>query len=224
MRFDRELLSVEAERKLFHISWVLLPLLYYFGFPRAGMLLLLFLEILILAGFEVARKKGYSAFSASTMRPHEKGGMLMGTFFQVSALFLAVLLFDKPIAVLAMLFNCIGDSVTAFAGALLYCYLGRDRTKIREFSPGMKPGTVIEDLVFAVKHHKSPVLMGVMFVTCMAIGVLVYPDISVLVIGAGALGGMVADGFAWKVFGYTLNDDLTISLLAGLAMMPAMLL
>jgi dolichol kinase len=218
MRFDRELLSVEAERKLFHTSWVLLPLLYFFGFPRYGMLLLLFLELLILAGFEAARKMGYSAFSASYMRPHEKGGMLMGTFFQVSALFLAVLLFDKPVAVLAMLFNCIGDSVTAFAGALLYFYLGRDRTKIREFSPGMKPGTVVEDLAFAVRHHKSPVLLGVMFVTCMAIGVLVYPGFSLLVIGAGALGAVVADGFAWKIFGYTLNDDLTISLLAGGAM------
>jgi hypothetical protein len=65
MRFDRELLSVEAERKLFHAAWALLPILYYFGFPRDGMLLLLFCEALIWLGFEAARKMGYSAFSAS---------------------------------------------------------------------------------------------------------------------------------------------------------------
>lgn len=218
MGFDRELLSLEAERKLFHIAWALLPLLYYLGYPREGMLLLLLLELVIWAGLETARKYGYSVFPERLMREHERKGRLMGTFFQIASMFLAVLLFDKTIAILAMLFNCLGDSITAYAGALLSSYISRERLQIREFRQAlMAPGmaTLRDDLAHALRHRKSPLLMAVMFTACMLVGLVAYPGISPALLAAGAAGAVLADAFAWRIMGYTVNDDLTITLMAG---------
>lgn len=67
---DRSLLSLEAERKLFHSAWAIIPLIYYFGYPRDAMLALLSIELLIWIGLEAARKMGYSVFSPSYLRPH----------------------------------------------------------------------------------------------------------------------------------------------------------
>jgi dolichol kinase len=224
MRLNRELLSTEAERKLFHIAWAIIPLLYYFGYPREGMLILIFLELLIWTGFEVARRIGYSAISPSQMRPHEKNGMLMGTFFQIASLFLAVLLFEKNIAILAMLFTCLGDAITSYAGALLYFYIGKDKTAIRDFqfkACPISPASLWDDLLHALGHRKSHALMAVMFIACFIIGLITYPGASLSLISAGAIGAVIADAFAWRVLGFTLDDDLTITLVAGGAMLLA---
>lgn len=210
MRLDRDLLSAEAERKLFHIAWAIDPLLYYFGYPRDGLLLLIGCQLLIWIGFEAARRMGYSAFSTSYMRPEEARGAPMGTLFQVASLFLAVLLFDKSIAIIAMLFNCVGDSAVGLAGAVLYPYIGREKAAIREQG--------VRGLWNMLKSHKAPVLMAVMFLACVVPGFILFPRASPLLMGVGALGAVIADAFAWKLFGYTLNDDLTITLAAGSAM------
>jgi dolichol kinase len=217
MQFDKELLSFEAGRKLFHTAWAIMPALYYFGYPRDCMLTLLLTVLLIWAGLEVARKKGFSVFSGAPLRDHEKDGRLVGTFFQIASMFLAVLLFDRATAVLAMLFCCIGDSVTACAGALLIRHLDRDRVVIRDFGRKSWPQawTLREDVLQAVRHRKSRLLMAVMFVTCATVGFLVYPDASPALIAAGASGAVVADAFAWRVCGLTLNDDFTITLASG---------
>lgn len=217
---DRCLLSIEAERKLFHAAWAIIPAIYYFGYPRDAMLALLLLELLIWIGLEAARKMGYSVFSPSYLRPHEKDGMPVGTLFQIASLFLAVLLFDRAIAVLAMMFNCIGDSATALAGAALYPYLGKEKVDIRHFGyhGALKLSSLFGDISHALRHHKSPALMAVMLLSCASAGLLLYPGGPASLILAGAVGAMVADAFAWRVLGYTINDDLSITLLAGCAM------
>jgi dolichol kinase len=221
MRLDRELLSTEAERKLFHIAWAIMPLLYYLGYPREGMLTLLFLAVVFWTGFEIARRLGYPVISPTQMREHEKQGMLMGTFFQIISLFMAVLFFDQTIAILAMLFNCIGDAVTSYAGALLMGYLGKEKTAIRSFQIKLSPlrfGSIQDDLLHAIGHRKSSALMAVMFLTCIVMSFAIYPGISPTTIAAGAAGAVLADAFAWRLLGFTLDDDLTITLLAGAAM------
>jgi len=212
---------MEGERKLFHIAWAILPLLYYFGYPRIGMLILIFLELLIWTGLEVARKRGFSVISPSQMRAHEKSGMPMGTFFQIASLFLAVLLFEKDIAIMAMLFNCVGDAITSYAGALLYFYIDKDKATIRDYdykASAISLASLRDDLLYALRHRKSFVLMAIMFVACAAIGFIVYPRASLILISAGALGAVVADAFAWRLLGFTLDDDLTITLASGGAM------
>ena len=219
MRLDHALLKLEFDRKIFHVAWALLPLLYYFGYPRDGMLLLLFIELLIWIGVEAVRKTGYPIVSAELMREHEKQGAPMGTLYQITSLFLAVLFFDREIAILAMLFCCIGDSVTAFAGAILLPYLGRGKTAIRTLT-ARESGTFSSagNLLQALVHRKSAILMLVMFGTCLALGYLFFPRQPLAVIVAGCLGAVIADAFAWRVAGITMNDDLTIPLVSGALM------
>ncbi len=213
MRLDRDLLSAEAERKLFHIAWAVDPLLYYFGYPRDGMLLLIGCQLLIWIGFEAARRMGFSAFSTAYMRPAERRGAPMGTLFQVASLFLAVLLFDKAVAIIAMVFNCVGDSIVGLAGAVLSPYVGVQKAAVRDIgSKGLRD---------VLKNHKAPVLMAVMFLACIVPGFILFPRASPLLMSLGALGAVAADAFAWRLFGYTLNDDLTITLAAGGAMAAA---
>lgn len=225
MRLDHVLLKQEFDRKIFHVVWALLPLLYYFGYPREGMLLLLFCQLLIWIGVEAMRKTGYPLISTELLREHERLGAPMGTLYQITSLFLAVLFFDKEIAILAMMFCCIGDSVTAFAGALFLPYLGRGKTAIRTFTAG-KGGTssLYGDIHQALVHRKSVLLMIVMFVTCLALGFLFFPSRPPAVILAGCLGAVIADAFAWRVAGITMNDDLTIPLVSGALMSLAIFL
>lgn len=227
MRLDRTLLSIEAERKLFHIGWAILPVLYFLGYPRDAMLLLILIEWIIWASLEFARRNGYSLISPGQLRTHEKNGMLMGTFFQILSLFLAVLFLEKDIAILAMMFNCIGDAVTSYAGALLYCYIGKEHTAIRDYRVATYTSgfqAIAGDLRHAVVHRKSPLLMIVMFATCTAIGLIMYPSASLSLIVAGGIGAVIADAFAWRLLGITIDDDLTITLAAGVAMTFASIL
>lgn len=221
MQLDRKLLSQEADRKLFHLAWAIYPLLYYFGYPRDGMVLLTLAAMAIWLAVEVARKLGHNWVSEGLMREHERKGMVIGAFFQIASFFLAVLLFDKPTAVLAMLFCCVGDSVTGIAGAILYGLLGTGKTLIRDYSPvrlPLRPSSIITDLGYALWHRKSLALMAVMFFACAVTGLVVYPAAAPAPIAAGAAGAAVADGFAWRFFGRTVNDDLSITLAAGGAM------
>jgi hypothetical protein len=124
-------------------------------------------------------------------------------------------------AVLAMLFCCVGDSITGFVGALMYDVLGARKTLIREYGRVMlplRPASVIADVRHAIRHRKSPLLMVVMFISCAATGLIMYPALAPAFISAGAIGAVAADAFAWRFFGLTLNDDLTITLAAGGAM------
>lgn len=225
MRPDHVLLRQEFDRKIFHVAWALLPLLYYFGYSRDGMLLLLFIELLIWIGVEAVRKTGYPIISAELMREHEKEGAPMGTLYQIASMFLAVLLFDKEIAILAMLFCCVGDSVTALAGALLLPRIGRGKTAIRTFS-GRDHGnsSLGGGIGQALVHRKSVVLMFVMFVTCLALGFLFFPALPLAVVLAGCMGAVIADAFAWRLAGITVNDDLSIPLVSGVLMSLAFFL
>jgi dolichol kinase len=218
MPLDRKLLKQEFERKLFHIAWAILPLFYYFGYPHDAMILLAFAVLIIWSGFEVSQKMGHHWLSDEQMREHERDGKLTGTFYQVLSLFIAVLFFDRTTAVLAMMFCCVGDSITGFAGAILYTMLGKGRTIIRDYSQvllPLRPASLGIDLRYALCHRKSYLLMAVMFVACVIPGYVMYPDVRLAVVAVGAAGAVVADAFAWRIFGRTLNDDLTITLAAG---------
>jgi dolichol kinase len=83
---------------------------------------------------------------------------------------------------------------------------------------------VVNDLVHAVRHKKSYSLMAVMFATCVLLGFIVYPGAVPALIVAGAIGAVIADAFAWRIFGLTVNDDLTITLASGGAIALAALL
>lgn len=210
---DLEILAKELSRKSVHMAGFVIPLAYYFFIPRAPLLLILGASVAAAAVLELIRSSGNPIFPGILLRGHEKKGVLAGYFFAVLSSFLAVLLFDKTIAVAAMLFLTLGDGVTGLAGAAMATVAGKKEVDTRDYAHIVR--SVPGELSYALRHHKSPALMAVMLAACVLIGMALYPSLSPAAIVAGALGAMIADAFPWRLFGVTVDDNLSIPLLSG---------
>jgi dolichol kinase len=186
-----------------------IPAAYYFILSRDVMLVALGACVLGAGFLEYMRLTGRDLYPTSYMRPSEKG-RLAGYFYAALALFLAVLLFSKTIAIAAMLFLVFGDALTGLAGVVLSMYSGKKRVDVRD---GKGSG-----LAYAIRHHKPLSLMLVMFAICAVIGLAFRPELSYLAIAIGAVGAVVADAFPWRIGPYTIDDNLSIPLLAGALM------
>jgi dolichol kinase len=221
MPFDRSLFLKEAARKSIHACGFAIPLLYYFFLSRELMLLLLGLGVLIAGALELIRLSGNPIFPSILLRKHEQKGVIGGYFYAILASFLAVLLFDRTIAVASILFLDLGDAVTGLAGAVVSMYRGQRKAYTRTYAPGREgsvSSALLDDLRYALGNHKSPFLMGVMFFACALIGLFLYPSLSLAAIAAGALGSVVADAFPWRIHGVAVDDNLLIPLLSGALM------
>ncbi|OPY28795.1 MAG: hypothetical protein A4E28_01319 [Methanocella sp. PtaU1.Bin125] len=214
MPFDRQLFVKELGRKAFHMAGCVIPAAYYFFVSKDLMAVLLALCVMGAGVLEYLRLTGRDLYPTSFMRPSEKG-RLAGYFYAAASMFLAVLLLSKTVAVAAILFLVVGDAVTGLAGAVLFMYTGKKTIDGRE-----KPD---RGLAYAVTHPKPVALMLVMFMICSVIGLAFRPELSYVAIAAGAAGAVIADAFPWRVAGYTIDDNLSIPLLAGALMTLAML-
>lgn len=225
MAFDRALFLKELGRKAFHVAGLVIPAAYFFFAPREWMLGALFLCVLGASFLEYRRLRGRSLYQTDYMRPSESK-RLGGYFYAAVSLFLAVLLFDKTVAIAAMLCLVLGDALTGLAGVLLSMYLGRKMADVRAEDTEKKGlvSRILSDTGYVLSHPKSPVLMAVMFCVCATIGLLFYPKLSLLAIAAGALGAVIADCFPWRFLGFVIDDNLSIPLLAGALMTVAMLI
>ena len=219
MPFDSKLFFKELGRKAFHIAGCVIPAAYFFLVSREWMLVILFLCIVGAGFLEYRRLRGRSLYHTEYMRPSEKT-RLGGYFYAAVSLFLAVFLFEKTIAVTAMLCLVIGDALTGLAGVLLSMYLGRRIADIRAEDTEKKSivSMIVGDTIYVLSHPKSPVLMAVMFAVCSVIGLLFYPTLPLVVIAAGALGAVIADCFPWRFLGFVIDDNLSIPLLSGALM------
>jgi dolichol kinase len=206
-------LAKEAARKSVHMAGFIIPLAYYFFIPRSYLLAVLAVAVTIAALLELIRTSGNPIFPRILLRGHEEKGVLAGYFYAVLSSFLAVLLFDKTIAVAALLFMTLGDGITGLAGAVTAKADRRDY--------GHRPGPAVGEFLYALRHHKPPALMAVMLVSCGLIGLALYPALTPAEIVAGALGSMAADAFPWTVFGVMVDDNLSIPLLSGALMVLA---
>lgn len=218
---DRGLLAKEASRKAVHIAGIVVPLAYYFFMPRGPLLAVLGLAVLAAAVLEYVRLAGHPLFPRALLREREEKGVPGSYFYAMVSSFLAVLLFDRAVAVAALLFLDVGDAVTGMAGAALAMRRGPEGSD-RRTAAAPRPGA-LDGVRYALAHPKSPVLMAVMLVVCSAIGLALYPAISPLAIAAGALGAMVADAFPWRAGRVIVDDNLSIPLLAGFFMTLAAL-
>jgi dolichol kinase len=187
----------------------IVPATYYFILSRDIMLAVLGACVLGAGFLEYMRLTGRDLYPSSYMRLSEKG-RLAGYFYAVLALFLAVLLFSKTIAIAAMLFLVFGDALTGLAGVILAMYSGKKSVDVRDGKGG--------GLAYAVRHHKPFSLMLLMFAICGVIGLAFRPELSYLAIAAGAAGAVIADAFPWRVGGFVVDDNLSIPLLAGALM------
>ena len=115
--------SQEYIRKFIHLSNMIIPISYLFLFDQKIYLIyiLFFLSILFVV-IDLCRnrffvlRKFFKYFFNDMMRKHELNGDLTGASWVMIASFLTVLLFPKYIAILALIFMSIGDTVAGLIG------------------------------------------------------------------------------------------------------------
>jgi len=117
------LLASELKRKAIHLAALVIPISYYLSpdtWTRDWKRALLASVILSLA-IEVFRlnhprtRNVFRHFFGPLLRSHE-GASLLGSTYLLIASLLTIHIFDKPVAVLALSFLIIGDTVAAIVG------------------------------------------------------------------------------------------------------------
>jgi len=143
------ILREEAKRKAVHVCGAAIPLLYLFlqkDLIIRGFVIGLCAVLII----EWSRLRGL--VSLPFLRPGEEKNKEIGAYvFFVIGAFISVIVFEKSIAIAAILMLAIGDTVSALAGAVIIAD---------------KPGTYKKSL-------KPPEVMLSMFTTSLLIGWLV---------------------------------------------------
>jgi dolichol kinase len=188
--FKSSILKEEAKRKTIHICGVAIPVLYLF-LSRESILFAFGLAFIVIFVIEWLRLHGIVSLPFLRNKEEKKLGAYV--FFMIGA-FLSILIFEKRIAIAAILMLAIGDAASGLTGAVIH----EDKPELYE------------------RRMKSPEVMRVMFVTSLILGWLVLHSIPVAVLGA--LGATIADGVPLRVYNVLIDDNLTIPLLSGVLM------
>ena len=184
-----QIVWAEVRRKALHLCGVTIPL-FYLLFPKDWIILGFLIGFCIIALLEWLRFQGCITLPA--LREREHRNIPAYVFFFIGA-FLSVLIFEKSIAITAILMLAIGDTASALTGVLI------------DVEPRWHES-----------RRKRLEVMLVMFVTCFVIGWLMLFAIPLAVLGA--LGATMADGLPLRIRGYRFDDNLTIPLFAGALM------
>ncbi len=114
----------ELARKATHMGALVIPLGYYIlGLSEATALAILIPCFVLMTVLDISRLRGWSLWKgfagrliSPIIRPHEKEGDFTGaTYILFSACF-TVALYDKPIAIAALAFIIVGDTLAAIIG------------------------------------------------------------------------------------------------------------
>jgi dolichol kinase len=120
--FARELL-----RKATHLGALVVPGGYYLlGLSRAEALYIMVPATVLMILIDVARLRGWSFWSrigrrfiGPLIRSHEEAGDFTGAFYILITFCVCIAAFSKPVAVAAMAFIVVGDSLAALVGRRL---------------------------------------------------------------------------------------------------------
>ena len=110
----------ELFRKLIHLLSITFPVFYLFN-TKANTLYFLILCLALILIIEFSRKKKsaisilFNKYLGNVVREYEKNSLMSATYLTASA-FLTIILFDKNIAILALLIGCICDTNAALFG------------------------------------------------------------------------------------------------------------
>jgi len=117
------LLAAELKRKAIHLASLSIPIAYYLS-PRAWTRTwekILLASVIVSLAIEVFRlhnpriRSVFRHFFGELLRNHEDASLLGSTYLLIAVL-LTIHLFDKPVAVLALGFLILGDTVAAIVG------------------------------------------------------------------------------------------------------------
>lgn len=134
----------ELARKAIHVSSTAVPLLVWLV-PRPVAVAVLVPVAALALAIDVARHRirpvryHFLRRTRTLLRPHERRG-LAGATWMALAYAAALLLFPKPVAVAAMLFNGLGDAAAALVGKRW----GRRRTAWGKSWEGFAAGLVVD--------------------------------------------------------------------------------
>jgi dolichol kinase len=214
----RNRLVREMRRKAIHLSGLSVPLgLILLGRSFTAWALALVLAISLV--LEAQRLKG--RISLPEVREHEKTRVASYIYYMAGCL-LTVLLFPERVAIVAILFLALGDTVSGLAGSILKNCDVRSSPALaaQATASGASPGARI--LAWRVKP--LPVLAAT-FGACLFIGILTasFTGLAWPVYLCGAAGAAFADGVAVLVSGRGLDDNFSIPVLSGAVMSGAAL-
>jgi dolichol kinase len=184
----------EIRRKLIHLSSGAFPVAYWLT-DRPFMLRVLVPLVVVAIVAETLRhwSPGFRAFIdrwlGRIIRQAEAHTLTGATYVTLAAL-LTIVLFEKPIAITALLFLAVSDALASLVGIRF----GRARF----FGKSLAGSTAF-------------------FVSAGVISLLVLSATPLIAL-AGALVGTVVEAVPLKIGGYRLDDNLSIPLIAGAAM------
>ncbi len=187
------ILKQEIVRKFIHSSsGIVISVLYTFSEKDLLIIGLLF-PLFIILFLEVLRFRGM--VSVPFLRDREKKKIGGHAFFMLGA-FISILLFDKQIAIASILMLAIGDAASGLAQAVKRRTLDREEA----YKRGIKPPDVIL------------IMLSVSFL----VGYYTIDSLTIAI--SGAIGATIADGVHLRIYGISIDDNLTIPLYSGFLM------
>jgi dolichol kinase len=193
----RSSIARELARKAIHVSSVVVPLLVWLA-PRGLAIALLVAIAAVAITIDSLRLRfrapryWFLRYTRRMLRHHERRRFAGATYMAV-AYALAVVLFPKPIAVMAMLFNGLGDAIAALVGKRF----GRHRTAWGKSWEGFAAGLAVNLAVALAISSLAPGLPLLAAATgALAAAVLEFLDLPIDDNVRVTLGG---GGVAWVV-------------------------
>jgi dolichol kinase len=208
----------EVRRKAIHLSGLSVPLgLIFLGRSYTAWALALVLAISLV--LEAQRLQG--RISLPEVREHEKTRVASYIYYMAGCL-LTVLLFPESIAVVAILFLALGDTVSGLVGSILKnCDV---RSSPAPSAQAVAAGSSPDSRGLAWRVKPLPVLAAT-FLACLFVGILTSSFTGLVwpVYFCGAAGAAFADSVAVLVRGRGLDDNFSIPVLSGALMSGAAL-
>ncbi len=199
-----KLFFVELRRKAIHVLGSFIAVAYYFLEKDTALFGLAIINAFLIC-VEWLRLSGKIRLPDILLRPHENKNVAAYIYFQMAAL-ISIFVFEKTIAIAAILMLALGDTASGLAGTLMDG--GNIRHSRQRFN--LKPFPII----------------AVMFSVCVLIGAMLQhippaPDMKNISFGvyvAGALGATLGDAIPLRIQGRPIDDNLLIPVLSGIFM------
>ncbi len=118
-------LKFELQRKFIHLFSTFIPLLYWLYFEKKEAIIIIFIAFILMVLLDLGKRYYepvrllYFRFLGNVLRNDEKekdGKLFTGGTYHITGVLLSVILFDKNIAISAMLVMMVCDSFAALGG------------------------------------------------------------------------------------------------------------